>query len=159
MQKSSHYLQALFGVLAGGTRRKPRYLKQQALVSKIYPYFDAEAFGVSSIGLSGGVLSKPYLDSATFTSSILTGGSVRALRVEYESGNETLQLSSWIIEGGNIKNTRVDYDAGNEPLQLSSSLRAGGVITAIAIRYDSTTHDENAIAFTSSILTGGSIGD
>ena len=39
MAKSSRYMQGLLGVIASGRRRKPVYMRQQALVSKLYPFF------------------------------------------------------------------------------------------------------------------------
>lgn len=46
MAKSSRYMQALLGVIASGRRRKPVYIRQQALVSLLYPYFYNETFVV-----------------------------------------------------------------------------------------------------------------
>lgn len=37
--KYTTVLAALVAVLSGGTRRKPEYIRQQALVSLLYPYF------------------------------------------------------------------------------------------------------------------------
>jgi hypothetical protein len=44
MNKNNSILAALFGILSSGTRRKPEYIRQQALVSLLYPYFFKEAF-------------------------------------------------------------------------------------------------------------------
>ena len=44
MTRNNSVLAALLAVLSSSTRRKPEYIRQQALVSLLYPYFFKEAF-------------------------------------------------------------------------------------------------------------------
>lgn len=47
MAKSSRYMQGLLGVIASGRRRKPVYIRQSTLVSKLYPYYYTEKASAS----------------------------------------------------------------------------------------------------------------
>lgn len=56
MAKSSNYMMALFGVLAGNMRRGKTYFQQQALVSKIYPYFLPPELVIGSASFADGAM-------------------------------------------------------------------------------------------------------
>ena len=160
MAKSSRYMQGLLGVIASGRRRKPVYIRQQALVSKLYPFFFEESINMNSSILAGGELTPANRDIVNIRSIILSGGKLSAPIINYDAGLESLNLSSSILTGGIMRGSRNDYDASLYPevLSIATSIQDGGSIVTVALRYDSTTFDTETLTLSSSILAGGTIG-
>lgn len=101
MPKSSRYLQALFGVIAGSTRRRPVYIRQQALVSQLYPIFFEESLLAAtnlydlSLTAIGRVIE---LEEGLLSQTSLYAFEVRPLITEYSVGLESLHSNTALYE-------------------------------------------------------------
>ena len=164
--KTTTVLNTLIGVIAATSRRKTIYIRQQALVSQLYPVFSDESFTVSSKIVQEGKIEPPYEDFFTTGAGLLSGGFVKSSTLYYTIPDTDTygNLAGTILTGGIIKSTAIRYDSSPYDTDtygdMSSAILAGGIIKTVAIRYNSTTYDTDTYGSMSAmILTGGFVGN
>ena len=152
MAKSSRYMMALFGVIAGGRRRQPTYIRREALVSKLYPYlfsegaanyaqltelcFDSVGRELTDTELSQAVgelidfsvrplVNEQFANDELSTQASLHLFQVKALVAEYSLIEATL-TNSFLNEFG-VEQVAVPLNAEQEAVQTSSLLHTFSV--------------------------------
>lgn len=160
--KSSKALLTLFGVIASGRRRKPVYIRQQALVSQLYPVFLSESpVSVMFEFLGGGTLYDPpnLSDALTAEFSFLSSGFIEDYDpfVRYEESHR-VDFSISFLSDGFVE----DYDPfvryTHQPVETVSfgvAFNAPGAITDTALRY--TQQVEDIVSPSFSFRAGGFI--
>lgn len=143
MAKSSRYLQALFGVIASGRRRKPVYIREQALVSQLYPVFNApESVAPALSFLAGARLYAPqfFIHDVSPSLSFLAGAVLEDYDpfVNYEADPEIVTPSLSFLVGSSL----VDYDPfvnythpSEDKVSPALEFRSGGFMYDATIRH------------------------
>ena len=105
--KYTTVLAALLAVLSSGTRRRPEYIRQKALVSLLYPYyFSEEVVGVASF--SGGSLVEVIKNydlgiDDLIGEALLGGGALESIVKEYSKTE--LVFGGAIFSGGVLQSS------------------------------------------------------
>jgi len=163
MAKSSRYMQGLLGVIASGRRRKPVYIRKQALVSFIYPVFIKPEFVEPAFSfLSGGRIWVPptFSEKVMPAFSFLAGGTLEDFDPFINYGPEVDQVTPEFsfLAGGIIE----DYDpfvTYTHPIEDGAiplfTFRTGGFIKNATLRH--TVDPEDKISPSLAFRTGGSL--
>lgn len=136
---SSKYMQALLGVLASGRRRKPVYIRQQALVSKLYPYFFEDTpvtagLGIYETSIIALAVEQGIVDGASIQFGLF-GLEVRQL-TSTNIINDTPILTNLGFHELTVKDIQIKYSDGfDDVVSTSFNLHALDV-TRLAIPVD-----------------------
>lgn len=145
---SSKYMQALLAVLASGTRRKPVYIRQQALVSKLYPnvFTDTINVGASLFEFSTQVTAKSFAsEDAVGVAASLYLFEVRQPVYDY-FGNDAVSVTSSVFMF-EVKQP-VIQKTFDDSVAVTSSVHSF-IVDAIGLPYQL---DAEAVVVTSSLF-------
>ena len=125
---------ALIGVLAGGAKRPVKYVKREALVSKLYPltYTEKTPKAIAAVGGAFG-----RVDAQVFPMPIATAtGAVRAVLVE-QAFNENVTVAPTAT----ITVTRIEVVTEEQNLDDNVTVDATAAITLASIVTTTTNQD------------------
>lgn len=137
MQKVSRTMLAVVAAIQSGahTRRKPKYIKEQALVSGLYPYFYEETIS-GAVAFSGGKLFDAPIITDTINGSVAFAGGelIQIGPIEYTIQPEIITGSA-IFAGGELKTVVVSHAQPPETITGSATF-AGGELKVVVVNYD-----------------------
>lgn len=140
MQKVSRTMLAVVAAIQSGahTRRKPKYIKEQALVSGLYPYFYEETIS-GAVAFAGGKLFDVPIITDTINGSVAFAGGelIQIGPIEYTIQPETVAGSA-VFTGG-VLNTNdpaevIDYRVNAEATTGIITF-SGGELKIIVVSY------------------------
>lgn len=147
-QKQSKVLSALVGVITSGIRRRPEHIRQQALVSFLYPYYFEDSF---TVGMPEVVdIGEPFQPFDHFEVAMPTISFIELkepiIEWNYPPEDE-FKVAMPLIQGIELETydpfVYVDYPLGDE-FAPSMPLVIDIEINTVAIRFDYPEGDEFA---------------
>lgn len=141
MRKVSRSMLATLAALQSGahTRRKVKYLREQALVSGLYPYFYEETIS-GAVAFAGGILRK-VLPPQTQPSETIAGSAtfaggelIQLGPIEYTIQPEQIAGSA-VFAGGELKTVVINQAQPAETISGSATF-AGGELKIVVVNYD-----------------------
>lgn len=136
MQKVSRTMLAVVAAIQSGahTRRKPKYIKEQALVSGLYPYFYEETISGSVAFAGGRLFDVPNITDTINGSVAFAGGELKSTVIDYAQPPEQI-TGSVAFAGGELKSTVISYVQPAETI-AGSAIFAGGELKVVVVNYD-----------------------
>uniref|UniRef100_UPI0040487134 hypothetical protein n=1 Tax=Rheinheimera sp. TaxID=1869214 RepID=UPI0040487134 len=157
MAKSSRYMQGLLGVIASGRRRKPVYIRQQALVSQLYPIFESEFSKTKLPVLLSGELVRVLVNLGVYEESVgvriptLVGGVLRDLAVDISESPESTLTALPRIVTGDLRGLVVDYVSNEHIVGVRLPLIVAGNLEQVVV---STSANEFSRALLPKLVVG-----
>lgn len=139
MRKVSRSMLATIAALQSGahTRRKVKYLREQALVSGLYPHLYEETIS-GSVWFSGGKLFDVPIITDTINGSVAFAGGelIQIGPIEYiiQPEAETVAGSA-TFAGGELKTVVINHAQPAETIAGSATF-AGGELKVVVVNYD-----------------------
>jgi hypothetical protein len=151
--KYTTVLAALLAVLSSSTRRKPEYIRQQALVSQLYPYFFEDALAAGSEFVGGRVFGVVDSGDVADITAAFGGGELRSVVINYNDWPiETLSIGA-VLSSGELRSVVINYnDWPVENLSATATFAGGGFPSIFYGNYET---EQLNIAAT---FAGGSLG-
>jgi len=140
MQKVSRTMLAVLAAIQSGahTRRKPKYIKEQALVSGLYPYFYEETISGAVAFAGGKLFDAPNITDTINGSVAFAGGElIQFGPIEYTIQPETVSGNT-VFAGGTLAVYDPEEDieyAVNAEVTAGVTTFAGGELKIVLVSY------------------------
>lgn len=151
--KYTTVLAAVVAVLSSSTRRKPEYIRQQALVSQLYPVVAEDVLAAGSEFVGGRVFGVVDNGDVADITAAFGGGELRSVVINYNDWLiETLNIGA-VLSSGELRSVIINYnDWPVETLNATATFAGGGFPSIFYGNYET---EQLNIAAT---FAGGSLG-